>query len=95
MNKIIEIYEGNEFSIEFIVGFPYRRCSFGKHWPKTTQCIIKCNNLVIGTGEAVKHIKDKDDPKYGKIYSAKKAFINTGFKTCPELRKRLWEQILK
>jgi len=90
---IVEEYEGQTFSVEFVTGHPLRWSPKGKHWPKTTQCILRHNKLIIGFGEAIKHEKDKDDPKYARAYAAKKAFANT--KIWREMRVKLWNKILK
>lgn len=82
----------NTMSIEFNVGRPFRRTHMGKHWPITTQCVIKMDNIVVGVGEVVKHELDKDNPKYARMYAAKKAFAQT--RLWPELRERAWKKIL-
>jgi len=51
--------------------------------------------LVIGVGEVVKHDKDTDNPKYARMYAAKKAFKNAEKQMWSGLREKLWKQILK
>lgn len=92
--EIFEIYEGTKYSVEFLTGKTFRKCHVGKHWPLTTQCVIKKDGLIIGIGEVVKHHNDVENPQYGKVYSAKKAFNQASRQTWPELRTRLWKQIL-
>ncbi len=84
---------GHIFSVDFITGFPIRFSHRGKHWPVTTQCIIKHNGLVIGIGEVVKHENEINNPQYGKVNAARKAFKGT--KIWREMRERLWKEILK
>jgi len=91
---IFEIHEGNKYTVEFLTGKPIRFSHKGKHWPLTTQCIIKRNDLIIGMGEAVKHENDTNNLQYGRVYAAKKAFNQASVRTWPELRTRLWKQIL-
>lgn len=93
MSAISETYKGTTYSVEFHIGHPLRWSPKGKHWPKTTQCVIKQGDLVIGVGEVVKHAKDNENPKYARMYAAKKAFAKTQLWT--EIRQRLWQQILK
>lgn len=88
-------YEGTNYTVEFLTGRPLRMTHKGKHWPITTQCIIKRGYLVIGVGEVVKHEKDPENPQYAKVYAAKKAFANAGHVLWPALRKKLWAQILQ
>lgn len=95
MKAISTESEGLTFTVEFTTGRPLRRNQFGKHWPLTTQCVVKRNGLVIGVGEVVKHEKDKENPKYARMYSAKKAFANADRKIWAEERTRLWKQILE
>lgn len=92
--KLTEIYEGSTYTVEFASSRPQRSTYKGKYYPITTQCVIKCNELVIGVGEVVKHEKDNNNPLYAKSYAAKKAFKNTGYKTWRELRERFWKQII-
>ena len=89
-----ETYQGKVFTVNFMIGHPMRFSHKGKHFPITTQCVIKRNNFVIGIGEAVKHEKDANNPLQGRIKSAKKAFLNADSKVWRELRERLWKQIL-
>lgn len=93
--EIKDTYEGSIVSVEFTVGHPYRVTHKGKHWPIVTQCIIKRDGLIIGLGEAVKHVNDDYSPKHGRKYAAIKAFKQAGFKTWKEQRARLWKQILE
>lgn len=92
-NNIQEEYENHIFKVEFITSMPLRRSHRGKHWPKTTQCIIYDGQRIIGLGEVVKHEKDPDNPKYARINSAKKAFNNCGG-LWKEIRTKLWKKIL-
>ncbi len=87
------------YSVEFITGrrlrvYPVGRAN-DKNWPTTTQCIIKKNGLIIGLGEVVKHINDKENPQYARTYAAKKAFKNADRVMWRELREKLWYEILK
>lgn len=86
--------EGHIFTVDFITGRPIRFSHKGKHWPITTQCIIKHNDLVVGIGEVIKHENEKDNPRYGRIYAAKKAFKSSNCKIWREMRERLWKEIL-
>jgi len=88
---------GHLYSIEFLIGFPYKRYWRDKYFPKTTQCIIKMDNLVIGIGEVVKHQKDKDNTRHGKLFAAKKAFIaaEQKGKMFPQIRAKLLKEILR
>lgn len=90
---IQEEYEGSVYTIEFLQGHPLRKNCYGKTWNKVTQCIIKKDNLIIGTGEVIKHANDTDNIKYAKSKSAKKAFKQT--RLWKEIRTRLWNKILK
>lgn len=92
--EIKETYEGITFTVEFAVGHPLRRSHKGKHWPPTTQCTIKRDGLVIGLGDVVKHDKEINNPYYGKIKAAKKAFKHAEVSIWREMRQRLWKQIL-
>ena len=87
-------YEGSVYTVEFLVAQKFNMCHLGKHWPITTQCVVKRNGFVIGVGEVVKHAKDTDNPYYGRIYSAKKAFAKANRQIWREMRERLWKQIL-
>lgn len=93
--EIKDTYDHSTVTVEFTYGRPYRRTHMGKHWPITTQCVIKRDGLVIGVGEAVKHEKDTNNLKYGRKYAAMKAFNQAKFKTHKEQRTRLWKQILE
>jgi len=92
--EITYTFEGLIFSIEFLVGHPMQITHKGKHWAKTTQCVVKRNGLVIGLGSVTKHENDKDNPKYARMYATKKAFANAEYKIWSPVRKALWEQIL-
>lgn len=96
-NKIIqEDYEGIVFSVEFISGRPLKRSHKGKHWPLTTQCIIRKNNLIISIGEVTKHENEKENPFFARVKSAKKAFNQLdGMQVWREMRERIWKQILE
>lgn len=89
---IIEDYEGMIIKVEFLVSHNLRWSHKGKHWPKTTQCVIYCNNRIIGLGESVKHYLDNDNDKYAMTYAAKKAF--TRARLWKEMRARIWSKIL-
>ena len=91
-NNITENYEGHLFKVEFIVSYPLKHNSRGKSWAKCTQCVIYDNQRIMGFGECIKHSNDKDDNKYAKVYSAKKAFKQT--RLWKEIRQRLWQKIL-
>ena len=91
--EIKETSDSSTFTVEFNIGAPIRFSYKGKHWPKTTQCIIKLNGLIVGFGEAVKHENDSDNAQYGRVYAAKKAFKNASI--WPEMRTKLWKQILR
>lgn len=94
MKKIFYEHEGSTFSVEFNYGSPLRWSHKGKHWPHTTQCVIKLNDLIIGIGDVIKHEKDKNNPKYARMYAAKKAFKNSEAHIWLEVREALWKQIL-
>ena len=95
--QFVQINEGHTYSVEFLVGRPYRRSHKGKHWPVTTQCIIRDNGLVIGIGEAVKHELETHNPHYGRVKAAKKAFENSKLngKIWRGIRENFWKEILK
>jgi hypothetical protein len=88
---------GHHFSIEFLIGFPLKRYWNDKYWPKTTQCLLKMDNLVISMGEVVKHHNDADIPRHGKLFAAKKAFrtAEQNYKMWPELRNKILAEILR
>ena len=88
---------GHLYSIEFLIGFPYKRYWRDKYFPKTTQCILKMDNLVISIGEVVKHHNDKDNTRHGKLLAAKKAFriAELNRKIYPEIRTKLLKEILR
>lgn len=94
MKTISYEHEGSTFTVEFNYGNPLRMTPQGKHWPLTTQCVIKVNNLVVGVGDVVKDGRDENNPKYARMYAAKKAFKNSSAHFWSEVRKALWKQIL-
>ncbi len=87
-----EIIDGSEFVLEFVNSRNLRIGPYGKHWPLTTQCILSQNSRVLAVGEVVKHEQDKDNPKYARMYSAKKAFAQRPL--WKDVRKRFWAKIL-
>ena len=93
--KIIEHLpeQGFTLKIVFSVSHNYRKSSWGKHWPKTTQCIVYKNDQIVSIGEVVKHELDKDNPYFARVLAAKKALKNA--KLWKELRTKLWDKILK
>lgn len=90
----LDIYEGHTFTVEFVTGHPMRFSQKGKHWPLTTQCIVKRDNLIIGIGNAVKHDIDKHNEQYAYSISAKKAFTNAGCNIWKSVRTNLYRQFL-
>jgi len=84
--------KGSTYTVEFLVRRLMQVTHKGKHWPKTTQCVVKRNGLIIGIGSVTKHETDKDNPKYAKMYATKKAFANA--QLWESERTALWKQIL-
>lgn len=97
MNLVLSSHEvekeGKKYTLEFRVGYPYRRSHKGKHWPKVTQCLIYLDGLLVSQSEVTKHANDADNQDFANKLAAKKAFA-----TAPvwkELRNEFWKQILK
>jgi hypothetical protein len=65
----------------------------GRCFPVTTQCIVTKNSFIIGLGTVTKHERDKDDLRYARTYSAKKALNNDTLKYWDELRGIMWSKI--
>ncbi len=97
-NTIIEVFDDNAtyrttVEIEFRSRHKYKRYAQGKAWPKITQCIITVDGLVVGIGNVIKHRADKNDDKYARMYSAKKAFEQSEQYCWKIFRPKLWERI--
>ena len=88
-------YDFRQYKVEFKTGNPLRYYHPGKTYPKTTQCIITRQGLVIGIGEVVKHHIDVDNPEYAMRAAMKKALMTeTGrLKLWKELRTALWAEL--
>lgn len=78
--EIIIKYDYHVFSVEFLTGHPLKRYWNAKYWPRVTQCVIKKDGLIIGIGEVVKHDRDIDNPRHGRLFAAKKAFKEANIK---------------
>jgi len=80
-----------QIKLTYIVTHNLEISSFGKSWPKHTQCLLFYNGLLKGFGTVIKHEKDKDDPKLAIKLCTKKATecINSKW-----LRKDLWKIVL-
>lgn len=97
--KIHEIsfdYAHSSYQITFVSKPLFRSyLGIGKSYPKTTQCTIKRDGLIIGLGTVTKHWKDKDNPKYARAYAAKQAINNGNLRHWKELRREMWKEIMK
>jgi len=94
VNVIEIVEEGSTFTLEFRVSNPLRVSYKGKHWPKTTQCLVYANGRLIGFSEVIKHVNDIDNQKLANKLAAKKAFDVTYLKNWKSLRTKFWNKIL-
>lgn len=86
--------DSHVFSVEFLTGNPLRRYWRDKCWPRVTQCVIKRDGLIIGFGEVVKHERDIDNPRHGRLFAAKKAFKEAETKCWWMPKKELFTEVL-
>lgn len=89
-------YDNVTYNVEFNTGHPLKWYHTGKTYPKTTQCVIKKFDIILGVGEVVKHYLDTDNPEYARNLAMKKALNNTNSLSSPlwkEFRKILWERL--
>lgn len=66
-------YDGRKYEVEILQGSRLVYYYPGKTYPKITQCTLKSNGMLLGTGEVIKHHKDKDNYSYSCRASLKKA----------------------
>lgn len=95
MNTFLEI----EYTVEdssltyrlvYIIGRKLRGRRNDKTWPKTTQCLLFKNGLLISWGEVVKCDDDRDNLSYALKLVTKKVMPDVWFK---DIRKQLWGEI--
>jgi hypothetical protein len=63
--------------------------SYGKCWPKVTQCILYIDSGIKCHCEVVKHENDIDNPLFTRTLTAKMAFKQAKF--WKELRVEFWK----
>ena len=84
---------GYNVELHYKTAHPLRKSYKGKHWPKTTQCLIFLNGLLKGSGEVVKHENEKSDNfAYALRLATKKAIPCLKFK---DSRIAIWKLLDK
>lgn len=95
---VIDVLDSITFTIEFIIARPLRRNHRSIHTPKTTQCLVYQDGLLLGFGTVVKHENDVDNQDVANVNAAKIAFQNAFPNSDPDsraIRTELWKALRK
>lgn len=87
-------YDDGQFiiTLELMRHTGLKRTHLGKHWPISTNCLLKINGKPVRIGEVTKHVNDPDDMNMGFRLAAFKALEHFSSKS---IRGDLWKLILE